>query len=114
VQGCLFIQEAGGDELAFTSRVYKAHFEENLNVEDVSVLVKCAAQSGVTDISAFETALKNATYEKAMLDANDYAYELKGVWAVPTFVCGDIRLDAVGGVGITKQQLDAFFEKCCQ
>jgi len=114
VQGCLYFQETGGDELAFTNRVYKAHFDENLNVEDVSVLVKCAAESGVADAAAFEAALKSAKYEKAMLDANDYAYEEKGVWAVPTFVCGDIRLDAVGGVGITKQQLDEFLKKCCQ
>ena len=99
--------------LAFTLRVYKAHFEEDLNVEDTSVLVKCAAESGVADVAAFKDALANATFEKAMLDANDYAYEQKGVWAVPTFVCGDIRLDAVGGVGITKQQLDEFFKKCC-
>jgi len=113
VQGCLYIQETGGDELVFTNRVYKAHFDENLNVEDISVLVKCAKESGVADVAAFETALTNATYEKAMLDANDYAYEQKGVWAVPTFVCGDIRLDAVGGVGITKQELDMFFQKCC-
>jgi len=113
VQGCLYIQETGGDVLAFTLRVYKAHFEEDLNVEDTSVLVKCAAESGVADVAAFKDALANATFEKAMLDANDYAYEQKGVWAVPTFVCGDIRLDAVGGVGITKQQLDEFFKKCC-
>ena len=112
VQGCLYIQETGGNELTFTNRVYKAHFDENLNVEDISVLVKCAAESGVADVTAFKTALENATYEKAMLDANDYAYEQKGVWAVPTFVCGDIRLDAVGGVGITKQQLDKFFKQC--
>jgi len=114
VQGCLYIQETGGDVLAFTNRVYKAHFDEDLNVEDISVLVKCAEESGVADIAAFENALKTAKYEKAMLDANDYAYEQKGVWAVPTFVCGDIRLDAVGGIGITKQQLDEFFESCCQ
>jgi len=112
VQGCLYIQETGGDEYAFTQRVYKAHFEEDLNVEDISVLVKCAQQSGVADVAAFKTALENATYEKAMLDANDYAYEEKGVWAVPTFICGDIRLDAVGGIGITKQELDEFFKKC--
>ena len=112
VQGCLYIQETGGDELAFTNRVYKAHYDEELNVEDVSVLVKCAEESGVADVKAFETALRSATYEKAMLDANDYAYEEKGVWAVPTFVCGDVRLDAVGGIGITKQQLDEFFQKC--
>ena len=114
VQGCLFIQETGGDEYVFTQRVYKAHYEENLNVEDVSVLVKCAAESGVAEITAFEAALKNATYRKAMLDANDYAYEQKGVWAVPTFVCGDIRLDAVGGIGISKQQLDEFLKECCK
>ena len=114
VQGCLYILEKGGDVLAFTNRVYKAHFEEGLNVEDISVLVKCAGESGVADVNAFKIALENATYEKAMLDANDYAYEQKGVWAVPTFVCGDIRLDAVGGVGITKQQLKTFFEQCCK
>ena len=113
VQGCLYILETGGDMLAFANRVYKAHFEERSNVEDISVLVKCATESGVADITAFRAALENATYEQAMLDANDYAFEQKGVWAVPTFVCGDIRLDAVGGVGITKQQLDEFFKKCC-
>ena len=113
VQGCLYIQATGGDELAFTERVYKAHFEEELNVEDISVLVKCATESGVADVNAFKDALTNATYEKAMLDANDYAYEQKGVWAVPTFICGDIRLDAVGGIGITKHQLDTFFKECC-
>jgi len=114
VQGCLYIQETGGDEFVFIQRVYKAHFEENADIEDVSVLVKCAAQSGVADIIAFETALTNAKYKKVMLEANDYAYEQKGVWAVPTFVCGDIRLDAVVSVGITKQQLDKFLKKCCQ
>ena len=112
VQGCLYIQETGGDELAFTQRVYKAHYDEKLNVEDISTLVKCAAESGVADVTAFENALTSAKYEKAMLDANDYAYEQKGVWAVPTFVCGYIRLDAVEGIGVTKKQLEMFFEKC--
>jgi len=114
VQGCLYIQETGGDEYTFTQRVFSAHFEEDLDVEDISVLVKCAIDSEVADITAFEAALTDAKYEKAMLDANDYAYEQKGVWAVPTFVCGDIRLDSVGGVGITKRQLDKFLKQCCK
>jgi len=112
VQGCLYIQETGGDVYAFTQRIFKAHFDENLNVEDISVLVKCAAESGVVDITAFKDALTSAKYEKAMLAANDYAYEQKNVWAVPTFICDDIRLDSVGGVGITKQQLDEFLTQC--
>ena len=110
VQGCLYFEETGGDVMEFVQRIYKAHYVDELNVEDLSVIVKCAAESGVDDVAAFEDALKTAKYEKAMLAANDYAYEEKGVWAVPTFVCGDIRLDAVGGIGITKQELDTFFK----
>lgn len=114
VRGSLFIKETGCDELAFIRRIYKAHFDERLSVEDVSVLVKCAADVGVADTGAFKAALYDAKFEKAQQDANDYAYEKKGVWAVPTFVCGDIRLDAVQGVGITKRQLDKFLAKCCK
>jgi len=113
VRGCWYLKDIGGDELAYIKRIYKAHFDENLNVEDVAVLVKCAADIGVSDTVAFEAALSDAKYEKAQLDANDYAYEQKGVWAVPTFVCGDIRLDAIGGIGVTKNQLDTFLSRCC-
>jgi predicted DsbA family dithiol-disulfide isomerase len=113
VQACLYVKDTKGDELAFINSVYKAQYEDGLSIEDISTLVKCAADVGVADTVALETALKNEKYKTAMLEANDYAYEQKGVWAVPTFVYGDIRLDSVGGVGITKEQLDEFLTKCC-
>jgi predicted DsbA family dithiol-disulfide isomerase len=84
--------------------MFKAVFEEKSNVEDVGVLVKCASDVGA-DADEFKAALNDGKYAKAQLDVNDYAYETQKVWAVPTFVCGEKRLDAVGGVGVTKAQL---------
>ena len=113
VRGHLFIKDTGGNELDFVQRVFKAHFDEQLSVEDVSVLVKCAVDVGA-DATAFKAALMDAKYEKAQFDANDYAYEHQNVWAVPTFICGDIRLDSVAGIGVTESQLDEFLAKSCK
>ena len=113
VRGGLFIKDSGGNELGFIRRVFKAHFHEKRSVEDVAVLVNCAKDIGADPIG-FESALSDKKYEKAQLDANDYAYETQGVWAVPTFVCGDIRVDAIGGIGVSKAQLDEFLAKCCR
>ena len=106
VQGALFIREAGGDERAYNERIFKAYFEEKLAPDDIAVLTKCAVEIG-TDGAAFEAALRSGSFEKAGHAANDYAYEEKNVWAVPTFVCGEKRLDAVPGVGVTSDQLEA-------
>ena len=111
VQGSLFIREAGGNELAWHERIYRAKFDESLAVDDIAVLTKCAGEIGA-DMVAFEAALKSAKHEKAQRDANDYAYEQNKVWAVPTFVCGSKRLDSEQGVGVSKEQLDVFLADC--
>ena len=111
VQGSLFIRDAGGDELAYHERIYRAYFDERLAPDDAAVLAKCAGETGA-DAAAFEDALRSATYGKAQREANDYAYDQNKVWAVPTFVCGEKRLDAVEGVGVTREQLDAFLAGC--
>ena len=111
VQGAFYIRGINGDERAYNERVYKAIFEERMKADDISVLVKCAEEIGI-DAAAFEAALKNANYEKVQ-EANDYAYEVNKIWCVPSFVCGEKRLDAVGGVGVTPEQLDTFLADCC-
>jgi len=113
VQGAFFVRENGGDELAYHERIYKARFEDGLAVDSIDVLAKCAGEIGV-DVAAFEKALKSAKYEKQLHAANDYAYEQKDVWAVPTFICGEKRLDSEPGVGVSKEQLDAFLADCCR
>lgn len=113
VQGALFIKDAGGDELKYHENVYHAYFTEKQAPDDIAVLVKCAGESCINTDSFIE-ALQNEDYKDALQQANDYAYETRSVWAVPTFVCNDtkegteLRLDSIAGIGITKTQLDEF------
>ena len=112
VMGALFVQEHCPDkELAYHERVYKAHFEDRVAVDDISVLAKCGADIGA-DAAAFEAALKSGAYAGALSSANDHAYETQKIWAVPSYVCGEKRLDAVPGVGVTKDQVEALLRDC--
>ena len=112
VQGAFFVRAHNPElELAYHERIYKANFEEHKAVDDVAVLAKCAAELGV-DAAAFEAALRNGTYAKALAEANDHAYEEQKIWAVPSYVCGEKRLDAVPGVGVTKDQIEALIKDC--
>ena len=111
VQGSLFVRGAGLDELAYHERVYRAYFDERRAPDDIAVLAQCAGEIGA-DPAAFADALRSGQYQKAQREANDYAYGQNSVWAVPTFVCGEKRLDAKEGVGVTREQLDAFLAEC--
>jgi len=112
VMGAFYIREHNADlELAYHERIYKAQFEDRAAVDDIAVLTACAAGLGA-DAAAFEAALRNGTYAPALRQANDHAYEERKVWAVPTFVCGEKRLDSVPGVGVTKSQIEALLNKC--
>ncbi|MEA5013516.1 MAG: DsbA family protein [Candidatus Limiplasma sp.] len=111
VQGALFVQALGGDELAYHERIYRAHFQERRAVDSIEVLTECAGELGLP-AEEFRAALTRGTYARQQLAANEYAYGKQRVWAVPTLVCGEKRLDAIEGVGVTKEQVKAFFEAC--
>jgi predicted DsbA family dithiol-disulfide isomerase len=114
VQGAFFVREHNKElELAYHERIYKAQFEEKKAVDNISVLAACAAELGV-DAAAFTAALEKGTYAQALKEANDHAYEEQKVWAVPTFVCGEKRLDSVPGVGVTKEQVETLLKDCFQ
>ncbi|MDR1440009.1 MAG: DsbA family protein [Clostridiales bacterium] len=104
VQGALFVKERGGDELAYHDRLYSAYFDEHKRIDDIASLAELAGGLGI-DAKAFAGALEGKAYEKALQQANDHAYEEKKVWAVPTLVSDDMRLDSVPGVGVTKEQV---------
>ena len=111
VQGALFVKAAGGDELAYHERIYRAHFVEHRAVDSIDVLTDCAGELGY-DPQEFRAALEEGRYAARQREANEYAYCRQGVWAVPTFVCGDKRLDAAEGVGVTRAQVRKLFEAC--
>lgn len=111
VQGALYFAHHGLDELAYHERIFRACFTDHLKVDDIATLTACAKELGA-DEADFRKALEERIYEDELQAANTYAYDDNKVWAVPTFVCGEKRLDAAEGLGITEKDLFAFLASC--
>ena len=108
IQGMLFARDAGADLWAFHERMYDAILRKRIDRENIDALAE--AVGDLVDKEAFKKALRDGVYAKEQLGINDHAYEESGVWAVPSFRMGEHKLDAVEGVGITKEKLRAFFD----
>ncbi|MCL2004491.1 MAG: DsbA family protein [Oscillospiraceae bacterium] len=106
IQGMFFALEQGADAWAYHDRMFSAAQKEKVNIEDPEALA--GRVQGLLDADAFLKALRSGVYEKAVTDANDYAYEQSGVWFIPAFRMDGRKLDAAGGAGVTKAQLSAF------
>ena len=111
VMGAFFARDHGVDLAAYNACVFDMYFTQHQKVDDPQTLANSVTQLGI-DAEAMAAALTEGTYEKALEDANRYAYETNNVWAVPTFVFGSKRLDAKEGVGVTEAQLADFLQDC--
>jgi len=106
VQGLLYALEKDVDIMDFHMRMYLAACKNGVDIENPDALSK--AFEGLLDPADMAAALKSGKYEKAVLAANDYTYEENDVWVVPAFRMDGKKLDAEGGVGITKKQLEDY------
>ena len=109
VQGLFYAMEQGIDLTEFHDRMYKAALKDGIDIEDPAALADYFKD--LLNPEAFRDALKSGIYEKAALEANDYAYEQSGVWFVPSYRMAGRKLDAAGGVGVTKMQLAEFLKE---
>ena len=108
IQGLYWIMEQDADLWAFHDAMYKAACTDrkiDANIEDAAVLAKYV--EGIADPAAFEAAIRKADYQRVH-EANVYAFEKNGVWAVPSFRMDGMKLDSIEGVGVTRQQLADF------
>jgi predicted DsbA family dithiol-disulfide isomerase len=86
--------------------MYNAAVIEKVNIEDPKVIVSHARN--VLDADKLLGVIQSGVLADAVLAANDYAYEQSEVWVVPAFRMDGRKLDSISGVGVTKEQLDAF------
>jgi len=91
-----------GDPWAFHKRVFKAYFEELLDIGDVDVLVRLGEESGLP-APALREALVDRRYQQPVDEGIAWSRAI-GVTAIPTFVFNQ-RLGMVGA-----QELPAFRE----
>ena len=108
IQGMFFALEQGADIWAYHEIMYRAALKDNIDIENIYALAACV--EGLLDPDMFCTAISSGKYRKALVHANDYAYEKSGVWTVPAYRMNGRKLDSVEGVGVTKAQLLRFLK----
>ena len=106
LQGLFYVQEHGGDVMAYHKRMYDAVHTDRIDVEDAAALANYVGD--LVDSVAFLAALREGRYAQVQADGNDYAYEQSGVWFLPAFRMDGKRLDARGGMGVTAAELAIF------
>ena len=106
IQGLFFAMDNCADIWEYHERMYNAAIKDRVNIEDPKVVA--GHVHGLLDPEALLNTLQNDAYEKAVSEANDYAYEQQGVWAVPAYRMDGRKLDSIEDVGVTKAQLEAF------
>jgi len=109
IQGMFYALEQGVDILEYHQRMYSAALKERVNIEDQDVLA--GRVHGLLDPGAFLKALQGGKYEKAVAEANSYAYNASGVWVVPAYRLDGRKLDSIENIGVSKQQLAEFLSK---
>ena len=103
----------GADMAAFHALMFQAVSIERLNVEDPEVVAGIV--QGILDREKFLSLLKSGKYAPNVNENNDLAYEKEGVWYVPAFraVQGGLKLDAKGGIGVSREEVKNFLDKLC-
>jgi predicted DsbA family dithiol-disulfide isomerase len=84
-----FARESGRDE-ALEERIYRAYFNEGVNIGDAETVARLAAEAGL-DSGEVADAIKSPNYEMRLKN-NSLAAHQRGVSGVPTFFIGEFPL----------------------
>lgn len=109
IQGYFFARENGVDVLAYHDRMYRAALKDRIDIESIDVLTDSVRD--LVDADAFRLALQQGTYQKALAESNQLAFERSGVWVVPAYRMEGRKIDAVENVGVSKEQLRRFLDQ---
>lgn len=108
IQGYFYALEHGVNILEYHDRMYQAVFKDHVDIEDIDILGDYVID--LVDVAKFKSSLKQGTYLENLKESNELAFEHSGVWAVPAYRLGDLKLDAVENVGVTKEQIRYLFD----
>lgn len=107
IQGLYYAIEHGFDAWAYHDRIFKAVFEERLDIESINVLSGCAKDLGI-DADGYKSALKTGKYAKIQKDNNRYAWGINGLFAVPSYKMNGKYLKSRDGCPVSENELARF------
>jgi len=105
-QSYYIAEELGTDMFAFNETMYQAVSIEKQDVEKPEVL--CNILKDIMNADKLRAALDSGKYANQVDKNNELAYEKSDVWYVPAFRMNNKKLDAKGGVGISRRELKNF------
>ncbi|MGD6818915.1 DsbA family oxidoreductase [Metabacillus sp. 84] len=102
-QGYQFAKEHG-EGLAYVDAVYKAYWQEGLNIGDMNILTGIARELGLNE-AAFQDAITGGTYVQDHKEALNHARSAE-IQAVPTFIIGNQRLQGLHSKEAIEQAIE--------
>ncbi len=108
IQGMYYAMEKEIYLWEYHKRMYTAALIDRADIENPNILVKYVKD--ILKEEGFLKSITSGTYEKAVHNANHYAYQKSGVWAVPSYRMNGRKLDSVENIGVSKLQLKDFLE----
>jgi predicted DsbA family dithiol-disulfide isomerase len=111
VQAHYIVEELKSDMGVFRKAMFQAVAAERRDVEKADVIADIL--KGIVDRESFLKLLESGKYASKPDENNDLAYKKNGVWYVPAFrIPGSkVKLDAKGGVGVSREEIKAFLDK---
>ena len=112
IQAFYIAGELGADMDKFHKTLFQKASIENQNVKSAKVLADIL--EGIIDKNKLLEIIESGKYASKVGENNDLAYEKDDIWFLPAFrVPGskEPRLNAQGGVGISREELKEFLDK---
>jgi predicted DsbA family dithiol-disulfide isomerase len=108
LEACEFAQEIGRGE-AFEERVYRAYFEDGLNIGRPGLVADLASDVGIDRLAL--SAAFDSQRCALRLKNNAMAAQNRGVDGVPTFFVGDYPLVGAQSEDVMRQILSRYIQK---
>jgi predicted DsbA family dithiol-disulfide isomerase len=109
VQAFYAAVELNMDLSKFHAAMFQAVAVERSDVERLDVLTGIVKD--LADPAQFRSIIESGKYAGNVEGNNDLAYEREGVWYVPAFRMNGKKLDAKGGIGVSREELKAFLNQ---
>jgi 2-hydroxychromene-2-carboxylate isomerase len=106
LRGMFYVLKNGLDIYEYHNLMYKAPKEDSVDIENIRSVANYVKH--LVDYEKFSSALENGEFITDLKETDDNAFEKSGVWVVPAFRMNGKKLDAQGGVGVTKEELRSY------
>jgi predicted DsbA family dithiol-disulfide isomerase len=105
-QSYYIAKELGVNTDRFHAALFQAVAVERRNVEDPAVLAGIVKD--LVDPVKFRAILDTDKYRVRITENNNLAYEKNGIWFLPAFRMNGKKLDAQGGIGVSREAVRNF------